>query len=63
MIEYATLYFLLFRGFYSLNNKRITNNDKFLFPIILSVLYAFSDEIHQTLAGAGGRRRFVLFLD
>ena len=63
MIEYATLYFLLFRGFYSLNNKRITNNDKFLFPIILSVLYAFSDEIHQTFVPTREGKIRDVFID
>lgn len=48
MIEYAVLYFLLFRSFYSINNSQLTINNKLLFPIILSVFYALSDEIHQT---------------
>lgn len=48
MIEYAILYFLLFRAFYSINNSRLAINNKLLLPIFLSIFYAFSDEIHQT---------------
>ena len=57
MIEYAILYFLLFRAFYSLNNpstslrtsQQLINNNKFIYPLIFSILYALSDEFHQTL--------------
>jgi len=47
-IEYAILYFLLFRAFYSINNHQLTINNKFLFPVLLSILYATLDELHQT---------------
>lgn len=48
MIEYAILYFLLFRAFYCINNQQLTINNKFLYPVFLSILYAITDEIHQT---------------
>lgn len=49
MIEYAILYFLLFRAFNSISNPQLTVNNKFMFPLFLSILYALSDEFHQTL--------------
>ncbi|MBI2641153.1 VanZ family protein [Candidatus Roizmanbacteria bacterium] len=48
MIEYAFLYFLLFRAFFSIENKNITLKQKLIFPLIISLFYALSDEIHQT---------------
>ncbi len=63
MIEYAALYFLLFRAFFSLNNKQLSINNKFLFPIILSVLYAASDELHQTLVPTREGRLRDIFID
>lgn len=48
LIEYALLFFLLFRAYYSTlsrnNMKRI-----FLYAIVTALLYAISDEMHQTL--------------
>lgn len=61
MIEYAILYFLLFRAFHSISNKLMTFNNKLLFPLFISVLYALSDEIHQTLVPSReGKLRDVL---
>lgn len=48
MIEYAVLYFFLFRAFYSISKKQLTIDKKLLFPIFLSIVYAISDELHQT---------------
>lgn len=48
VIEYAILYFLLFRAFYSINNQQLTINKKLLYPIFFSILYSISDEVHQT---------------
>lgn len=48
MIEYAALYFLLFRAFYSLSNKQFSLKTKLVIPIFLTIVYAASDEIHQT---------------
>ncbi len=48
MTEYAILYFLFFRAFFSINNKHFTLNNKLLFPVFISILYAISDEVHQT---------------
>jgi VanZ family protein len=47
MIEYGILYILLFRAFYSLKNKKLTLQKKLMYPIILSICYGMSDEIHQ----------------
>lgn len=50
MIEYATLYFLLFRGFYSLKNKELSIHERYLYPFILAMVYAATDEWHQTFS-------------
>lgn len=61
MIEYAILYFLLFRAFHSINNQQLTINNKFLLPLFLSILYAISDEIHQTFVPTReGKMRDIL---
>lgn len=49
VIEYAILYFLLFRAFHSINNSQLNLNNKFLIPLTLSIIYAITDEFHQTL--------------
>ncbi len=48
VIEYAILYLLLFRAFYSINNQKLTTDKKFLYAIFFSILYSISDEVHQT---------------
>ena len=48
MIEYAILYFLLFRAFYSLKNKNMNQQKKYIYSLIIAILYAASDEFHQT---------------
>ncbi|MBI4009234.1 VanZ family protein [Candidatus Roizmanbacteria bacterium] len=48
MIEYAVLYFFLFRAFYSISKSQLTIDKKLLVPIFLSIVYAISDELHQT---------------
>ena len=50
MIEYAMLYFLLFRGFYSIKNKKLLLPERFLYPFILAMFYAATDEFHQTFS-------------
>lgn len=47
MIEYAFLYLLLFRAFYSIKNKKFSLALKFILPIIISFIYSISDEFHQ----------------
>lgn len=47
MIEYAILYFLFFRAVYATGGNAITKKQKLIYPIILSVLFAISDEAHQ----------------
>lgn len=48
IIEYAVLYVLLFRAFYSLREKKLTLKYQFLLAFLVGVLYALSDEVHQT---------------
>jgi len=47
MIEYAFLYLLLFRAFYSIKNKNFPLSLKFILPILISFIYSISDEFHQ----------------
>lgn len=46
MIEYAVLYILLFRAF--LSGKKASKTDSMKKAFIFAVIYAVSDEIHQT---------------
>jgi len=47
VIEYATLFFLVFRGYYrTLSHKNM--NRIYLYAIGTTFLYAVSDEFHQT---------------
>lgn len=48
MVEYAILYFLLFRGFFLTSRTQTPSRKALLYSLVLSVLYAISDEIHQT---------------
>ena len=48
VVFYAILYFLLFRGFYSLQSKQDPPIKTYIWPMILSILYGASDELHQT---------------
>lgn len=48
VIEYSLLYLLIFRSLNSLNIKAFTLKKKLVYAIIVSLLYAISDEIHQT---------------
>ncbi len=50
VIEYAILYFLLFRGFY-LSFRKISSHtlDKlYKYTFLISLIYALSDELHQS---------------
>lgn len=46
LIEYAILYYLVFRAFY--RSFRIEKRKVFLYAILFCILYAISDEIHQS---------------
>lgn len=47
VIEYATLFFLVFRGYYrTFTHKNM--NRIYIFAIVTTFLYAVSDELHQT---------------
>jgi len=48
VVEYAFLYFLFFRAFYCSTRKKPHFKSIFLYSFILSVLFAISDEFHQT---------------
>lgn len=47
VIEYATLYFLLFRAFYLAGRKKVTTS-LYIAAAVIAILYASSDEFHQT---------------
>ena len=58
-LEYTILFFLFFRGFK--NTTKLTLIRALLFSFICSVLYAISDEFHQTLVdGRSGMVRDVV---
>jgi len=46
VLEYAFLYFLWFRVFNNLNKK---STSRWFFPFIIAVLFAISDELHQSI--------------
>lgn len=48
LIEYATLYILLFRAFYKSFINKLHINYIFGLAITVAILYAISDEFHQT---------------
>jgi VanZ family protein len=61
MIEYAILYFFLFRAFYKEDFRNMSIKKKFFYPFIIAVIYAASDEIHQTFIDTRqGRLRDVI---
>lgn len=47
ILEYAILYFLIFRGFYLIHNRK-SPSKIYTYALVIAVLYAASDEIHQT---------------
>lgn len=63
VVEYAALYFLLFRAFFSINKSQFSINKKYLIPLMLSVFYAFIDEIHQTYVPTREGRIRDVFID
>lgn len=46
IIEYAVLFFLLFRAFFKTTTLPL--NRIFFITIFISIIYAFTDELHQT---------------
>lgn len=61
MIEYGFLYLLLFRAFYSLKNKQLSLETKYVLALVFAVVYAASDEFHQTfVASREGTIRDIL---
>lgn len=63
IIEYATLNLLLFRGFNSLKNKFFAFPDKLFFSFLIAILYAVSDEIHQTFVPTREGKIRDVFID
>lgn len=62
IIEYAVLYLLIFRGFYLLNSKKI-NNQYLIYAFLLSLIYAMTDELHQTFVPTREGRLRDVFID
>lgn len=60
MIEFGFLYFLLFRAF-AVN--KFPSSKKLLYPFIIAVFYAVTDEIHQTLVPTREGRIRDIFID
>lgn len=48
MVEYGILYFLFFRAVIYSENKSSITNYSLLITFLFGLLYAFSDEIHQS---------------
>ena len=48
LIEYAILYFFIFRAFFSLHPKQKFQTNIAIQALVIAVLYAMSDELHQT---------------
>ena len=48
ILEYAVLYLLLFRALSTLSRAGRTSRRAYLLPMLLAILYAISDEVHQT---------------
>ncbi|QQS44110.1 VanZ family protein [Candidatus Roizmanbacteria bacterium] len=62
VIEYAALFFLVFRGFYrTLSHKNMKK--VFLYAIVTTFLYALSDELHQTFVPTRNGSIRDLFID
>jgi VanZ family protein len=49
MVEYAILYFSLFRAFHLSRFKKLDDSHVLWIPAIIAILYGASDEFHQTL--------------
>lgn len=63
MIEYGILYFLLFRAFYSYDEKKLPLKYKVIFTFLAAIIYALSDEIHQTFIPTREGRLRDVFID
>ncbi len=61
MIEYAFLYFLVFRALYRSSMK--TSQKQLAYAAIFAVLYAISDEIHQRFVPTREGRLRDVFID
>lgn len=60
IIEYALLFFLLYRAFHSIRNMK----EYFFsfYPFLIATLYSLSDELHQLLIPTRqGRMRDIIF--
>lgn len=48
VLEYAALYFLLFRAFLKNSSNQTIRKHAWIWAFVIAILYAASDEIHQT---------------
>ena len=48
VLEYAALYFLLFRAFLKNSSNQTMRKRAWIWAFVIAILYAASDEIHQT---------------
>ncbi len=63
VIEYAFLYFLFVRAFFMNHSKKTSSTTIFLFSIILSTIYATTDEFHQTFVNSRQGTFRDIFID
>ena len=61
LVEYAVLSFLLYRAL--IREQKIWDGKKVLISILLAVLYAASDEIHQSFSPGRSSRGRDVFID
>lgn len=45
---YAVLYYLIFRAYLITHSNQKLNNKHYILPLVLSLIYAISDELHQS---------------
>ena len=49
MFVYAVLYYLLFIAYLKTNPKKAMKKENFLWPLLIALIYALSDEFHQSM--------------
>jgi VanZ family protein len=63
LIEYGILFFLLFRALNSFDEEKLSLKYMFAFTFLIAILYALSDEIHQTFVPTREGRLRDVFID
>jgi len=51
MFVYAILYYLIFQAYSKTNPAKNLTKKHYLWPLFLTLLYAISDELHQSTVG------------